>query len=208
MVSLFGRRGAAAERRGTPADLLVVGLGNPGTDYEGTRHNVGADVVARLAERHGGSLRRSKERALAGEVRIDDRRVALAFPQTYMNLSGESVALLVRRHGVTDPERVVVVHDELDLPVGRIKIKRGGGLAGHNGLRSIQSHLHTDGFVRVRIGIGKPPGKQHGADHVLRRPSRAVKSELDVVVEEAADAVEVILADGVDAAMNRYNTRA
>jgi peptidyl-tRNA hydrolase, PTH1 family len=207
VVSLFGRRGAAAERRGTPADLLVVGLGNPGSEFAGTRHNVGADVVERLAARHGGSLRRSRERALADEVRIDGQRVALAFPQTYMNLSGESVALLVKRHGITDPERLVVVHDELDLPLGRIKLKRGGGLAGHNGLRSITSHLHTDGFLRVRIGIGKPPGKQQGADHVLRRPPKTVRAELDVVVEEAADAVEAILADGMDAAMNRYNTR-
>jgi peptidyl-tRNA hydrolase, PTH1 family len=207
VVSLFGRRGAAAERRGTPADLLVVGLGNPGSEFAGTRHNVGADVVERLAARHGGSLRRSRERALADEVRIDGQRVALAFPQTYMNLSGESVALLVKRHDITDPERLVVVHDELDLPLGRIKLKRGGGLAGHNGLRSITSHLHTDGFLRVRIGIGKPPGKQQGADHVLRRPPKAVRAELDVVVEEAADAVEAILADGMDAAMNRYNTR-
>jgi PTH1 family peptidyl-tRNA hydrolase len=206
-VTLFGRRGAAAERRGTPADLLVVGLGNPGADYAGTRHNVGAEVVERLAARHGGSLRRGKERALSGEVRVDGQRIALAFPQTYMNLSGESVALLVRRHGITDPERIVIVHDELDLPLGRIKLKRGGGLAGHNGLRSIVSHLHTDAFLRVRIGIGKPPGKQYGADHVLRRPPKAVRTELDVVVEEAADAVEAILEDGFDLAMNHYNTR-
>jgi PTH1 family peptidyl-tRNA hydrolase len=198
----------AAERRGTPADLLVVGLGNPGSEYAGTRHNVGADVVARLAARHGGTLRRGKERALTDEVRIDGQRVALAFPQTYMNLSGESVALLVRRHGITDPERIVIVHDELDLPLGRLKLKRGGGLAGHNGLRSIVSHLHTDAFLRVRIGIGKPPGgKERGADHVLRRPTKAARTELDVVVEEAADAVEAILEDGFDTAMNRYNTR-
>lgn len=207
-MALFGRRGAAAERRGTPADLLVVGLGNPGADYQHTRHNVGADVVALLADRHGGSLKRSKERALVGEVRIGAERVALAFPQTYMNLSGESVALLVKRHGITDAERVVVVHDELDLPLGRVKVKRGGGLAGHNGLRSIKAHLHTDEFLRVRIGVGKPPSKAQGVDHVLRRPSRSDRVELDIAVQDAADAVEAILADGVDAAMNRYNTRA
>jgi peptidyl-tRNA hydrolase, PTH1 family len=207
-MPLFGRRGAAAERRGTPAGLLVVGLGNPGADYQHTRHNVGADVIALLADRHGGSLKRSKERALVAEVRVGDHRVALALPQTYMNLSGESVGLLVKRHGITDAERVVVVHDELDLPLGRVKVKRGGGLAGHNGLRSIKAHLHTDEFLRVRIGVGKPPSKEQGVDHVLRRPSKSERVELEIAVQEAADAVEAILADGVDAAMNRYNTRA
>jgi peptidyl-tRNA hydrolase, PTH1 family len=206
-MSLFGRRGAAAERRGTPADLLVVGLGNPGGEYEHSRHNVGADAVALLAERHGAVLKRSRERALVAEVGIGDRRVALAFPQTYVNLSGESVAMLVRRHGITDPERLVVVHDELDLPLGRVKVKQGGGLAGHNGLRSIKAHLHTDDFLRVRIGVEKPPSKEQGANHVLRRVSKRERVELDIAVQEAADAVEAILADGVDAAMNRFNTR-
>jgi PTH1 family peptidyl-tRNA hydrolase len=206
-MSLFGRWGAAAERRGTPADLLVVGLGNPGGEYEHSRHNVGADAVALLAERHGGVLKRSRERALVAEVGIGDRRVALAFPQTYVNLSGESVARLVRRHGITDPGRLVVVHDELDLPLGRVKIKQGGGLAGHNGLRSIKAHLHTDDFLRVRIGVDKPPSKEQGANHVLRRVSKRERVELDIAVQEAADAVEAILADGVDAAMNRFNTR-
>jgi peptidyl-tRNA hydrolase, PTH1 family len=207
-MALFGRRGAAADRRGTPADLLVVGLGNPGPEYEHSRHNVGADAVALLAERHGGALKRSRERALVAEAQIGDRRVALAFPQTYVNLSGESVAMLVRRHGITDPARVVVVHDELDLPLGRVRIKQGGGLAGHNGLRSIKAHLRTDEFLRVRIGVGKPPSKEQGADHVLRRVSKRERVELDIAVQEAADAVEAILTDGIDAAMNHYNTRA
>ena len=207
-MSLFGRRGAAAERRGTPADLLVVGLGNPGGEYERSRHNVGAEAVALLAERHGGALKRSRERALVAEVRIGEQRVVLAFPQTYVNLSGEAVGLLVRRHGITDPTRIVVVHDELDLPLGRVKVKQGGGLAGHNGLRSIKAHLHTDEFLRVRIGVGKPPSKEQGADHVLRRVSKRDRVELDIAVQEAADAVEAILAEGVDAAMNRFNTPA
>jgi len=206
-MTLFGRRGAAAERRGTPADLLVVGLGNPGSEYQSSRHNVGAEVVELLAQRHGGTLKRTRERALVAEVRIEDDRVALAFPQTYVNLSGEAVALLVKRHGITDPERIVIVHDELDLPLGRIQIKRGGGLAGHNGLRSIKAHLHTDEFVRVRIGVGKPVSKEQGADHVLRRPPKRERLELDVSVNEAADAVELIRSEGVDAAMNRVNTR-
>jgi peptidyl-tRNA hydrolase, PTH1 family len=206
-MTLFGRRGAAAERRGTPADLLVVGLGNPGSEYQASRHNVGAEVIELLAQRHGGTLKRTRERALVAEVRIEDDRVALAFPQTYMNLSGEAVALLVKRHGITDPERIVIVHDELDLPLGRIQIKRGGGLAGHNGLRSIKAHLHTDEFVRVRIGVGKPVTKEQGADHVLRRPPKRDRLELEVSVNEAADAVELIRSEGVDAAMNRVNTR-
>ncbi len=206
-AEMFGRRGGAAERRGTPADLLVVGLGNPGAEYEGTRHNVGAEVVRRLADRHGARLRKAKERAVVDEVVVGGRRLALAVPMTYMNLSGEAVAPLVRRHGITDPHDLVVVHDELDLPVGRIKLKVGGGLAGNNGLKSIKAHLHTDDFVRVRIGIGRPPGRAEGADHVLKRPGKADRAELDIVVVEAADAVEAILAEGVEAAMNRFNSR-
>lgn len=204
---MFGRRGAAAERRGTPADLLVVGLANPGSEYEGTRHNVGAEVLLLLAERHGGKLRKVKERAIADEVYIADKRVALAVPMTYMNLSGEAVSPLVRRHGIDDPTRLVIVHDELDLPVGRLKVKIGGGLAGNNGLKSIKAHLHTADFVRIRIGIGKPPGRTEGANHVLKRPTKAERAELDIVVVEAADAVEAIADLGVEAAMNRFNTR-
>jgi peptidyl-tRNA hydrolase, PTH1 family len=201
------RRGDRAERRGTPADLLVVGLGNPGAEYEGTRHNAGADVVALLAERHGGRLRRGKERALVDEVTVAGRRLALAFPQTYMNLSGESVALLVRRFGIDDPTHLVVVHDELDLPVGRVKLKEGGGLAGHNGLRSIVAHLKSHDFCRIRIGVGKPPGRQQGADHVLRKPSKADRTELEIAVQTAADAVEAIAERGMAAAMNEFNAR-
>jgi PTH1 family peptidyl-tRNA hydrolase len=206
---LFGRgRGGSRERRGTPADLLVVGLANPGAEYDGTRHNVGGEVVQLLADRHGARLRKGKERAMADEVTVGGRRLALAIPLTYMNLSGEAVAPLVRRHGIDDPHRLVVVHDELDLPVGTLRVKVGGGLAGNNGLKSVKAHLHTDDFVRVRIGIGKPPGKARGADHVLKRPTKADRAELDVIVQEAADAVECILADGPDVAMNRFNTRA
>jgi peptidyl-tRNA hydrolase, PTH1 family len=191
-------------RSGTPADLLVVGLGNPGEEYAHTRHNVGADTVEILAARHSTALKKGKERARSAEGSIGSSRVALAIPLTYMNDSGLAVAALARRHGV-EPEQIVVVHDELDLPVGVLKVKSGGGLAGHNGLRSITSHLHSDAFVRVRIGVGKPSSKENGADHVLRRFSKRERTEIDVVLEEAADAVETIVADGVDAAMNRHN---
>ena len=184
-----------------------MGLGNPGSEYEGTRHNVGADVVALLAARRGGRLRKARERATVAEVRVDGRLLALAFPQTYMNDSGLAVAPLVRRFGIDDIARLVVVHDELDLPVGRVRVKVGGGLAGHNGLKSIRAHLHSDEFCRVRIGIGKPPGRQQGIDHVLRAPGKTEKAELAVAIEDAADAVELILADGPDAAMRRYNVR-
>jgi peptidyl-tRNA hydrolase, PTH1 family len=191
-------------RRGTPADLLVVGLGNPGDEYRGSRHNLGAEVVELLAKRHGGRLRKREERALVDEVTIDGRRVALAIPLTYVNDSGHAVGSLVRRFGV-DPEQLVVVHDELDLPVAELKVKSGGGLAGHNGLRSIVAHLHTQNFRRVRIGVGKPVSKERGADHVLNRFSKRERAEVDVTVEQAADAVETIVRDGVDAAMNRFN---
>ncbi|MBL8778149.1 MAG: aminoacyl-tRNA hydrolase [Acidimicrobiales bacterium] len=187
---------------------MVVGLGNPGAEYERSRHNVGAEVVALLAERHGARLRRSKEHATADEVRVGAKRLALAVPLTYMNESGQAVAPLVRRYGVEDDlHALVVVHDELDLPVGRLKLKVGGGLAGHNGLRSIKAHLHSDDFVRVRIGVGKPPSKEQGAAHVLKRVPKADRIELDLAVQVAADAVEAILDDGVEAAMNRFNTQ-
>jgi PTH1 family peptidyl-tRNA hydrolase len=187
---------------------LVVGLGNPGKEYAGSRHNVGFGVVDLLARRHDGRLKVGKERALVDEVRIDGQRVAIAQPTTYMNLSGESVTQLVRRFGVEEPERLVVVQDELDLPTGVVRVKLGGGLAGHNGLRSIKAHLHTDAFVRVRIGVGKPPTKEQGADHVLKRVSKTDRELLSVAVEVAADAVEQIVAEGPEAAMNRVNSRA
>ena len=198
-------RRARTERTGEPAAWMVVGLGNPGEEYAGTRHNLGAVVVTMLADRLGGSLRRSRELALSCEIHIGDQRVALALPQTFMNESGQSVGRLVRRHGLDDPSRIVVVHDELDLPVGSLRVKAGGGLAGHNGLKSITAHLKTQDYVRVRIGVGRPPGGRSGADHVLRRPPKAEAAELAMVVGEAVDAVETILTEGVDATMGRFN---
>lgn len=199
------RRGArSGPRTGTPADLLVVGLGNPGAEYARTRHNVGAEVIEILAKRHGARLRKSKERAEVDEVVVRGRRMVLAIPTTYMNDSGAAVQALARRHGV-EPGQIVIVHDELDLPVAALKLKEGGGLAGHNGLRSVKAHLKTDEFLRVRIGVGKPRSKEQGVDHVLNKFSKAERTQVDVTLEEAADAVEMILADGIAAAMNRYN---
>ncbi len=200
----FGRR-RRNDRTATPTDLLVVGLGNPGDDYVGSRHNVGADTVQLLADRHGGRLRGGKNNALIDELRVDDSRVALAIPLTFYNESGLAVRALVRRHGIDDWSRIVVIHDEMDLETGRIKLKVGGGLAGNNGLKSITAHLHTQDYARIRIGIGKPPGRQAGKDHVLRRPGKAERAELDIAMQHAADAVEAILAGGMDSAMNLYN---
>ena len=165
-----GRRlGRVTERRGTPADLLVMGLGNPGQEYSRSRHNVGAEVVEELARRHGGRLKKARQqRALTAEVSCGRARIALAVPTTYVNLSGDAASSLIRRYGIDDLEHLVVVHDELDLEPGVVRIKQGGGLAGHNGLRSITQHLKTQDYLRVRIGVGKPPSKERGADHVLR----------------------------------------
>jgi peptidyl-tRNA hydrolase, PTH1 family len=187
-------------------DALVVGLGNPGREYARTRHNVGEETVRLVASRHGGSWKAaSRDRALIAEVTVGGRRVLLAFPTTYMNDSGVAVRNLMKRHGFDDVSALVVVHDELDLQPGTVRVKAGGGLAGNNGLRSISAHLHTQDYVRVRIGIGKPPSKEHGADHVLSRLPPAQRELLDVAVERAADAVELIVTDGVDVAMRETN---
>lgn len=171
---------------------------------------MGADCVALLADRHGERLAHSrKEHAEVAELRPAPsmRRLVVAFPTTYYNEAGRAARALVLRHGIDDPGKVLVVHDELDLPVGRLKVKSGGGLAGNNGLRSIKANLGTDAFLRIRIGVDKPPNTQQGADHVLRTPGKREREELDVVIAEAADAVEVVLTDGIDQAMARYNRR-
>lgn len=153
-------------------------------------------------------LAKDKHRSISAVASINGARVVLAFPQTYMNDSGIAVSALAKWHDIDDVTRIVIVHDELDLEVGRLKLKEGGGLAGNNGLKSVKSHLKTDEFLRVRIGIGKPPGKAHGADHVLKKPSKAEQAELDIVIQEAADAVELIIGSGMAAAMNAVNARA
>ena len=139
--------------------------------------------------------------ARAAVATLGGKRVVLAVPTTYMNDSGSSVRTLVTRFGIAEPTSIVIVHDELDLPPGTVRLKAGGGLAGHNGLRSVESHLHSTDFLRVRIGVGKPPSAAQGASHVLRRPPKAVRELLAASVQTAADAVERIAADGMDAAM-------
>jgi PTH1 family peptidyl-tRNA hydrolase len=204
-VSLFRR--SDASKGGTPFEWLVVGLGNPGKQYAGSRHNVGEQVVSLLADRHDTKLKSGRDNALVGEARFGDQRVVLAFPLTYMNESGQAVRALVRRYKIDDPAKIVIVQDELDLPPTLVRVKVGGGLAGHNGLRSVASHLGTQDFVRVRIGVGKPPSKEHGAGHVLSKLSSRQKERYDVAIQEAADAVELIVTQSPDAAMREYNAR-
>jgi PTH1 family peptidyl-tRNA hydrolase len=199
-MGLFGRVG-----KGTPSDWLVVGLGNPGPKYAGSRHNVGEQTVTLLAQRWGVALKGGRDNALTAESRFADQRVVLSFPITFMNDSGQAVGALVRRYRIESPERVIVVQDELDLAPGDLKIKAGGGLAGHNGLRSINQHLKSTDFLRVRIGVGKPPSKEAGAGHVLSKVPKAERELLDMRVADAADAVELIITSGVDAAMQRFN---
>jgi PTH1 family peptidyl-tRNA hydrolase len=186
-------------------DALVVGLGNPGKEYARTRHNVGEETIQLLASRADARLKSGRDRALVADARIAGKRVVLAFPTTYMNESGQAVGALMRRHKLTEPGRLIVVHDELDLAPGTVRVKVGGGLAGNNGLRSIVQHVHTHDFVRIRIGIGKPPSKERGAHHVLSRIPLAEREALDVAIQLAADAVEVLVTDGADAAMQRFN---
>lgn len=202
-MSVFRR---AAERRGTPANYLVLGLGNPGDRFLGTRHNLGCEVVEQFVEGVGASLRISRsDRARVATVNFSGLRVVLACPTTFMNLSGESAAPLIRRNGVEKVDCLIVVHDELDLEPGRVKIKLGGSGAGHNGLKSIRQHLGTEDFIRVRIGIGKPPNPQAGKDWVLKKPSKADRSFLDTAVHVGVDAIEKIIRDGVERAMNDVN---
>ncbi len=206
-MSAFSRRLGEPGRKGTPADLLVVGLGNPGEQFQGTRHNLGAAVIQVLADRAGARLRKTKARALAAGVLMNDKRVVLAFPLTFMNHSGEAVRHLVRSYGIQEASHIVIVHDELDLEVGRLRLKAGGGLAGHNGLRSITQHIGTTEYIRLRIGIGKPPATQVGSEYILRKPGKDERAVLDAAVEEAADAIELLTEVGVDAAMAKVNRR-
>ena len=199
-LKLFGRSG-----KGDPFDWLVVGLGNPGPKYAGTRHNVGEEAVTLLAERKGVTLKGGRDNALIAETRFGDDRVVLAFPITYMNESGRSVGAMVRRYRIESPEFVIVLQDELDLPPCELKVKAGGGLAGHNGLRSIAQHLKSQDFVRVRIGVGKPDSKEFGKGHVLSKIPKRQREAFDATIGDAADAVEMIIAEGVDAAMQRFN---
>ncbi|MEU9820311.1 aminoacyl-tRNA hydrolase [Pseudonocardia alni] len=189
-----------------PGPALVVGLGNPGPDYEGTRHNVGTRVAALLATRAGAGRFSAHKRSNSdiAQGRLAGRPVTVAVPRTYMNLSGGPVAGLVQYFSIP-PTEVIVVHDELDLDFGVIRLKRGGGEGGHNGLRSISKALGTKDYLRVRFGIGRPPGRQDPADYVLKRFSGLEIKELDLGLDLAADAAEALLSEGLEPAQNRFH---
>ena len=184
---------------------LVVGLGNPGPEYSGNRHNVGFAVADVLASRVGGRFKSHKSRADVIEGRLAGQRVVLAKPRSYMNESGGPVASL-RDFFKVPLERLVVIHDELDLPYGALRLKLGGGDNGHNGLKAVRRSLGSGEFNRVRFGIGRPPGRMDAAAFVLRDFSAAERKELDVLVERSADAVEALVVDGMEKAQNTFNT--
>lgn len=188
---------------------LVVGLGNPGREYAGHRHNVGFAVADLLAVRLGTRFSRHRRaNAEVAEARLglgaDAPQVVIAKPMTYMNLSGGAVAGLARFYKV-DPAQIVAVHDELDLPYGQVRAKFGGGEGGHNGLRSISQSLSTKDYNRVRIGIGRPPGRQDPADYVLSDFTAAERKDLDFLIDRAADMVESIMRNGIEATQNAYH---
>ena len=184
--------------------FLIVGLGNPGPSYAATRHNIGFGVVELLAIRNKARFKSHKSRCEIVEARIGVVPVVLAKPLSYMNESGGPVNAAARFFKVP-VERIVVVHDDLDLPFGALRLKRGGGEGGHNGLRSMTSALGSREYVRVRFGIGRPPGRQDPADFVLREFAAAERKELAFLIDRAADATELVVTDGLEPAQNRYN---
>lgn len=189
---------------------LVVGLGNPGSRYEATRHNIGYLVVDELLQRTSGRLARTKARAQAATVRmpgsggVPGARAVLVRPATYMNESGQPVGQLARFHSV-GADTVIAIHDDVDLDYDTIRLKRGGGEGGHNGLRSMTSHLGTRDYLRVRAGVGRPPGRMDTADYVLGRFTAQERTTLPIFVSDLADAVEALIADGLEATQQRFH---
>ena len=190
----------------TDGRFLVVGLGNPGPRYAATRHNAGFMVVELLAERLGGRFKTHRGRADLLEGRLAGQSVVLAKPKSFMNESGGPVVSIARFYKVP-VEQITVLHDELDLPFGALRLKRGGGEGGHNGLRSLVSALGSKEFARVRFGVGRPPGRQDPADFVLREFASAERKELPFLLDRAADAVEALVANGLEAAQNEFNAQ-
>ena len=200
------RRSVPGGRRGSASALVIVGLANPGDEYAGSRHNVGGDAVRLLAERRGARLvLERRQRALTATITTAKGPVTLAVPITYMNESGAALTPLLTRTSLEDLSHLVVAHDDLDLDPGRLQLKFGGGLAGHNGLRSIAQVLGTHDFARLRIGIGRPARKEQVTDYVLKRPTGQRRADVDADVARAADALEVLLESDFETAQRQIN---
>jgi peptidyl-tRNA hydrolase, PTH1 family len=199
-MRLFRRGAGAGDRR------LLAGLGNPGSQYARNRHNAGALALEELAARAGVSFKRHKSGCFVAEAELSGERVVLARPISYMNESGRPLRALAAFYKI-DAGHIVVLHDEIDIPFGEVRIKFGGGTAGHNGLKSIVAHLGTQDFVRVRIGVSRPRGEHGATGHVLGDFSASERAELPILLDRVADAVERILEVGIDRAMNEVNAR-
>ena len=184
---------------------VIAGLGNPGERYASTRHNLGRMVVAELATRAGARLRKVRFLPVeAAEIRLGDEVAWIATSTLYMNEAGSAYAGLARKHEV-DPDHVVAVHDEIEIPAGELRLKLGGGSAGHNGLRSLTAGLRTPEYLRVRVGVGRPPGRQDPSDYVLQPIAKRDEAEVAIWADRAADAVTVLITDGLAAAQDRFN---
>ena len=187
--------------------FVIVGLGNPTLQYEGTRHNVGFDVIDRLADKYNITVETRKSRALIGKGIIEGKKVIFAKPQTYMNLSGESVRSLTDYYKIDEDQELLVIYDDVSLGVGQLRIRKKGSAGGHNGIKNIISHLDTDVFVRIKIGVGEKPKRMDLADYVLSRFSKDEREEMEAGYEKAVRAAAMILNGETDAAMNEYNRK-
>nr|WP_313313201.1 aminoacyl-tRNA hydrolase [Dietzia maris] len=193
----------------TPGPTLIVGLANPGTDYEGTRHNIGWNVLQELASRAlpmpASFSTHKRTNCEIAQTRLADKPVVLARPRSYMNLSGGPVAAVAKYFSVT-PTDIIVIHDEIDIDFGQVRLKRGGGEGGHNGLRSLSGSLGTRDYIRVRAGVGRPPGRMAVADFVLKRFSKLEQPDVPFLIQDAADAVELLLKHGLETAQNQVHS--
>lgn len=185
--------------------FIIAGLGNPGSKYEDTRHNVGFDVIDRISKEYHIAVDTRKHRALIGKGVIDGVKVILAKPQTFMNLSGESIRELVDYYKVDEATELIVIYDDISLDVGQLRIRKKGSAGGHNGIKNIIAHLGTQEFPRIKVGVGDKPPRMDLADYVLSRFSKEDREKMEQAFKDAAEAVEVMIAEGPDAAMNQFN---
>ena len=187
--------------------VIIAGLGNPTKEYEHTRHNVGFDTIDCIADQYGISINEKKHRALVGKGMIEGQKVILLKPQTFMNLSGESIRAAVDFYKVDEKEELIVIYDDISLPPGQLRIRKKGSAGGHNGIKNIIAHLGHDTFMRIKVGVGEKPAGYDLADYVLGHFSKEDRAIMDDAFKEAAEAVKMMITDGPDAAMNSFNKK-